>query len=99
MFPITSRVAWRLACPLAALLLAALCPFKSSAQTLIPARSSWKYLANGTDQESFWTQPAFNDSAWSSGPGPLGFGDTHIVTTLPSGFITYYFRRAFTIAD
>lgn len=70
-----------------------------AAQTLVPAGSIWKYLSDGSDQGTAWSQPGFNDSAWQSGPAPLGFGDSHIVTSLPSGFITYYFRQTFTVAD
>ena len=32
-----------------------------------------------------WTQPAYDDGAWGSGAGPLGFGETRIVTTIPDG--------------
>src|SRR5688572_6048503 len=88
-----------LASALAVLMLAALLPVESGAQTLVPRRSIWKFLDNGTDQGTFWTQPAFDDSAWRSGFGPLGFVDPHIATPLAAGHITYYFRRAFTVTD
>jgi hypothetical protein len=88
-----------LASVLAFLTLAALLPAESGAQTLVPRRSVWKFLADGTDQGTFWTQPGFNDSAWRSGFGPLGFNDPHIATPLTFGHITYYFRHNFTVAD
>ena len=76
----------------------------SAADTLIPLRSVWKYLDNGTDQGTAWRQPAFNDSSWASGRAELGYGDSDETTTISFGgvssnnnkHITYYFRREFT---
>ncbi|HKQ38751.1 MAG TPA: Ig-like domain-containing protein [Verrucomicrobiae bacterium] len=69
------------------------------AQTLIPATSSWRYKADGSDQGSAWSAPGFNVTSWPTGMAPLGFGDPHIVTALQSGFITYYFRRDFIVTN
>lgn len=62
----------------------------------------WKYLDNGTDQGSAWKEPAFDDSTWASGAAPLGYTDSHIVTTVfspptPNRYITTYFRRTFNV--
>src|SRR5687768_11867396 len=70
-----------------------------SAQTLIPVGSVWRYRADGSDQGTAWSQPGFIPAGWSGGAGPLGFGDPHIVTVLPSGFVTYYFRNEFLVND
>ncbi len=35
----------------------------------------WKYLDNGTDQGVAWRESAFDDTAWKSGRGELGYGD------------------------
>jgi hypothetical protein len=72
-----------------------------SAQTLVPTGSTWKYLADGSDQGTIWSQPGFDDATWPSGPAPLGFGDPHIVTGIgsPFTFITFYFRHTFNVAD
>jgi len=72
--------------------------------TLLPKGSGWKYLANGSDQGTAWKEVGFDDSTWSSGPGVLGGGDTHIVTTIdigPTGgrYMTTYFRRTFEASD
>jgi len=73
---------------------------------LVPSGSIWKYLDNGTDQNTAWRQTNFNDNAWPSGPAELGYGD------LPDGRpeataiccsnaavknITYYFRHQFVV--
>lgn len=71
----------------------------------VPAGSVWRYLDNGSDQGTNWTQLAFNDSGWSSGPGQLGYGDGDEATIVGFGgvatnkFITTYFRRSFVIAN
>ena len=73
--------------------------------SIIPYGSSWKYLDNGTNQGTAWRASAFNDAAWASGNGQLGFGDgdeTTIVSYGPnanSKYITTYFRKTITIAD
>jgi hypothetical protein len=79
--------------------------------TLIPRRvtgqpgATWKYLDNGTDQGTAWKEATFNDSAWSSGAAPFGFGDTYVQTTLSFGpdsankYITHYFRRTFEVTN
>jgi hypothetical protein len=73
-----------------------------SAATLVPAGSVWKYSDTRGDLGTAWREPGYNDSAWSSGPGPLGGGDSHIVTTINLGSssnrtLTHYFRRQFSI--
>ena len=73
--------------------------------TLVSTGSSWKYLANGTDQGTGWRATGFNDSAWASGPAQLGYGDGDEATTLGFGpdannkYITTYFRRSFSVAN
>src|SRR5437879_7595412 len=43
--------------------------------TLFRSKGSvWKYLDDGSDQGTGWTSLAFDDSAWQSGPAPLGYG-------------------------
>jgi len=70
----------------------------TGAQLLAPG-GSWKYLDNGSNQGTAWRAAAFNDAAWASGAGQLGFGDGDEATVLQSGHITYYFRKHLNIAD
>src|SRR5215213_3123169 len=73
--------------------------------TLVPRGSSWKYLDNGSNQSTGWTQPAFDDSAWAAGNAQLGYGDGDEATVVSYGadannkYITTYFRREFTVSD
>jgi hypothetical protein len=79
--------------------------------TVLPLKSTWKYLDDGTDQKIAWKEPAFADAAWKTGPAPLGYGDDGkmltpaLQTKLLFGadatmkFITTYFRTTFMLTD
>ncbi len=74
--------------------------------TLIPYGASWKYLDDGSDQGTAWRPLGFADNTWSNGLAQLGFADgdeaTPIRRTNSVTFqtnITFYFRRAFTVAN
>jgi VCBS repeat-containing protein len=77
---------------------------QTSTVTLLPRRSTWRYLDNGSDQGTAWAAADFNDGAWKSGPARLGYGTT-VSTTIDFGpnsaskHITTYFRSKFEIAD
>lgn len=75
----------------------------------IPAQGAvWKYLARATDPGPSWREPAFDDSAWPSGPAAFGYGegdevtdvggsDTDPATPGEQRNLTTYFRRTFQI--
>lgn len=70
---------------------------------LISFGDVWKYLDDGSDQGTNWSQRLYNDSAWSAGAARLGYGGGGELTTLSSGpnssqrNITAYFRHAFNV--
>lgn len=71
--------------------------------TFLNTGSVWKY-STGADLGTAWREVAYNDSAWSSGPSQLGFGDGDEATIVPSGPSgnrnpTVYFRHTVNIAD
>ena len=76
----------------------------TSFSTILPRRSTWKYLDNGSNQRTAWRQPEFDDSSWESGAAELGYGDTQ-QTTVGFGpdsgdkYPTTYFRKTFDVAD
>ncbi len=93
--------------PLKALTLLACVSFafiNSNSQTkIVSFGSSWKYLDTDT-RPAGWETSAFDDAAWASGLGELGFGETDQVTAINGGpvgarFMTTYFRKAVTIAN
>jgi hypothetical protein len=68
--------------------------------TPVSFASTWKYLDTGADQGAAWRDPSFDDAAWPSGPGRLGWGRTDIATTIGATKpLTAYFRRSFNVAD
>lgn len=70
----------------------------------IEKNSEWKYLDNGTDQGTAYASPTFDDAAWNVGFGKFGYSDNP-TTTLGFGadannkYITYYFRKKFSVAN
>jgi len=73
--------------------------------TLVARLATWKYDDTGVDRGTAWRAPAYNDAAWSQGPGMLGYGNGGEGTVLNYGGdpdnkrTTAYFRRKFTVAD
>jgi PKD repeat protein len=61
--------------------------------------SDWRYLDDGSDQDTEWADPVFDDSGWAEGQSQFGFGDGDEETVIESGHITYYFRKNFMVQD
>lgn len=67
---------------------------------VITAGSVWSWWDAG-EPEGDWTSALYDATAWSTGLGPLGFGDAHQVTVVDGGAAdartpAIYFRRTFT---
>lgn len=81
------------------------CAAASAQDTLISFGSTWKYLDDGSNQGTIWTDTAFDDTSWASGPAQLGYGDGDEATVVSFGpsssnkFRTTYFRHAFNVTD
>lgn len=65
---------------------------------IVNPRSTWKYLDNGSNQDSSWRSIEFNDDLWRSGKAELGYGNSPL-TELKRGKVGYYFRKEIVIAD
>ncbi len=70
------------------------------ADSLLEAGSQWRFLDDGSDQGSAWSEPRFDDTSWRSGRAQLGYGDNDEVTVVNGGpsnnrYITTYFRALF----
>ena len=65
--------------------------------------ANWKYNDKGQDLGTSWTQPGYDDSAWSNGVARLGYGDSAAATTVSFGpqsnnkYVTTYFRCPFVV--
>ncbi|MEI6950806.1 hypothetical protein V9K67_26725, partial [Paraflavisolibacter sp. H34] len=74
-------------------------------EVLMPYKSSWKYLDNGTDQGTAWRTASFPDGGWKSGTGKFGYGASGLSTAISYGpgsgskFITTYFRKIIHLED
>jgi hypothetical protein len=67
-------------------------------ETVVYETDAWKYLAGASQPDTSWKSPGFNDSAWSSGKGPVGYGgndDSTVISNTPS----VYLRTTFTIQN
>jgi hypothetical protein len=77
----------------------------AAAGPLVPEGATWKYLDDGSDQGTAWYALSYDDSAWPSGPAPLGYGDGDEATVVGYGpdqeqkFVTTYFRNTFQVED
>jgi hypothetical protein len=73
--------------------------------TLIAEDAQWKYLDDGSDQDTLWKETSFDDSSWASGNAELGYGDGDESTVLSYGpdgnnkYICYYFRHTFSVSN
>ncbi len=71
--------------------------------TIISKNDNWKYLDDGSNQGAAWYALGFDDGAWASGNGQLGYGDGDEATVLSYGpdpankYPTTYFRKTFTV--
>jgi hypothetical protein len=72
---------------------------------LVSPGAAWRYLDSGEAPDSDWTSLAFDDSGWSEGGTPMGYGNSGHVTTLDDGEdasdrpISTWFRHSFQVAD
>jgi len=80
-------------------------PAWSASTAFVPLGATWRYLDDGSNQGSAWTQPGFDDASWSSGCAQLGYGDGDECTVVHYGadpnhkYITTYFRHEFQVTD
>jgi len=54
-------------------------------RSLVSAGSTWRYLDTGTNLGTAWRTNGFNDGAWKTGDGQLGYGDGDEETTVLYG--------------
>jgi len=76
-------------------------------QSLIEAASSWRYLKGSAEPSMItgaWRLPEFNDSAWTVGPGPVGYDPDVLgvattggsrLTDMRGNYTTFYLRQDF----
>ena len=67
--------------------------------TLVSTGSVWRYFDSGDSPGTNWQRRDFDDSAWPSGRGQFGWGDSDEATPIAADInpkpITVYFRHTF----
>ncbi|MFA4851599.1 MAG: lamin tail domain-containing protein, partial [Bacteroidales bacterium] len=58
----------------------------------------WKYFVGASEPDPQWLLPGFNDAAWASGMGGIGYGDGDDSTIIPAT-TSLYMRKSIFIAD
>lgn len=72
---------------------------------LVPFGANWRYRDTGENLGTAWTALGYNDSTWTNGPAPLGYGNGNEATVVGFGpdqdnrYTTTYFRTRFNMAD
>jgi len=79
-------------------------------QALIEVGDEWRYFKGTVAPPADWNVTGFNDNdstVWLRGPTGIGYGDNAalvqddatVLTDMQNGYMTFFARRAFTIAD
>ena len=71
---------------------------------LVDDDATWAYHWSTDAVSADWTQTSYDDSSWSRGTAPIGYGAADLGTTLKPGTpktrpMTTYARTTFTVAD
>ena len=67
--------------------------------SLIDAGQTWKYFLPYSEPASTWKTYSFAETGWLSGPTGIGFGDNDDKTVIPTGGISVFMRKKFTVTN
>ena len=76
----------------------------TASNQIVKLNDTWRYYDKG-EAPANWRATGFNDSSWSSGTAPLGYGMTGVKTTVSYGsdaenkYPTTYFRKTIRLAS
>jgi hypothetical protein len=68
-------------------------------ENFIDVADTFKYMIPLEEIPADWTNPGFDDTSWTSGPGGIGYGDGDDRTILPEGTQSVFIRKDFNLAD
>lgn len=68
-------------------------------ESAVLAENTWKYLRGTAEPPTTWKSISFNDAAWLSGQGGIGYTDGDDKTIIATSTRSVYMRKTFTIAD
>jgi len=67
--------------------------------TIIDIGQSWKYFVPSVEPAASWKSFSFNEPGWQNGASGFGFGDNDDNTVIPTGKMSVFIRKKFTITD
>lgn len=65
-------------------------------ETILDIEKVFSYIVP-TEQPYGWTASDYDDSGWGTGPTPIGYGETNILSSVPSGSQSVFMRTTFSI--
>jgi hypothetical protein len=68
-------------------------------ETAVREDDTWKYIVPTEEVPDNWRSLNFNELGWNSGVGIIGYGDEGLVTKVPTGTLSLFMRKKFTVAD
>ena len=71
----------------------------AATRVLLPFDATWRVRDDEEAPEDNWFELGYDDSAWRTGSGPFGFGDSREKTRFRPGNLVYYARTEFDVAD
>ena len=81
----------------------AVAPAEPTVVDLVAAGTAWRYRVDGVAPAAGWQDATFDDSTWSTGAAPLGWGSTSVATNVDVAAgqrpITTYYRSSFDVVD
>lgn len=72
---------------------------KNFYRTFINAGDEFKYITPNSEVDNQWTIPEFDDTSWQTGYSGLGYGDGDDATIVPTGTLSIFLRKKFTLND
>jgi hypothetical protein len=72
---------------------------------IVPDGATWRYRKGRSEPSTIagaWRKPYYDDSDWTLGEAPIGYGESFIATSLGdmrNGYSTVYLRKSFGVAD
>ena len=76
----------------------------AGSSTLVAGGASWLWRYSSSEVSSQWREVGFDDSGWSGGVAPLGFGSSLVGTDISVGVppprpLSAHFRHSFSVSD
>ncbi|MDO8953188.1 MAG: CotH kinase family protein [Draconibacterium sp.] len=67
--------------------------------TIIDVGQPWKYFLPKSEPTATWKSYSFAETGWLTGPTGIGFGDNDDNTVIPTGTISVFMRKKFTVTN